>query len=228
MTILIGLHGPRESGKDTAYSFIHQWAEERGVRAARRGFADAVKLSIAKIFDPSVTITEASSFCDKLKQPGGTLSFSMRVEHGLGESRTYSGEITGRMFIQRFATEGHRDLFGEDIWLDAVLPLDRDWVQSFEENPFLAEPIDIAVITDLRFLNESQRVHQLGGLVWVIDPGNRGGFTEEHSSEVLLPPEEIDRTLDNSLGLEEFAAVVNEAMSEQFGAVFSEELESRE
>ena len=135
MTLLIGLHGPRGSGKDTAYSFIHQWAEERGVRAARRGFADAVKLSVAKIFDPSATMMEGIAFADKLKVPGGTLSFSMRIEHGEGESRTYSGEITGKMFLQRFATEAHRDLFGDDIWVDAVLPLDRDWLQSFEDTP---------------------------------------------------------------------------------------------
>jgi hypothetical protein len=220
MTVLIGLHGPKESGKDTAYSFIYQWGDGRGVRAARRGFADAVKLSIAKTFDPSVTITEAVSFCDKLKAPGSTISFSMRVEHGQGESRTYSGEITGRMFIQRFATEAHRDVFGEDIWLDAVLPLTRPWIRSFEDNPFLAEPIEIAVITDLRFSNEAQRVKELGGQVWLID---RHDFTSEHSSEVLLPPEMIDRTISNKGTLEDFAAEVFGAMDAEFAGLVADE-----
>lgn len=225
MTVLIGLSGPRGSGKDTAFSFIHQWAEERGVRAARRGFADAVKLSVAKIFDPSATIMEGIAFADKLKAPGGTISFSMRVEHGEGESRTYSGEITGRMFLQRFATEGHRDLFGEDIWLDAVLPLDRDWTHSFEDNPFLAEPIEIAVITDLRFPNEAQRIKDLGGQVWLID---RDSFTQEHASEKPLPDELVDQVIPNKRTLDDFAKEIVTTMTEEFGSLFAEELESRE
>ena len=225
MTILIGLHGPKGSGKDTAFSYIAQWAAERGVRAARRGFADAPKLSVAKIFDPSATIAEAIAFADKLKAPGGTVSFSMRVEHGEGESRTYSGEITGRMLYQRFATEGHRELFGEDIWLDVVLPTDRDWTKSFEDNPFLAEPIDIAVITDVRFTNEAQRIRELHGQVWMID---RHPHTGEHDSEMPLPPELIDQVIPNRFTLDDLAKEITLTMSEDFGALFPQELESRE
>jgi len=32
--------------------------------------------------------------------------------------------ITGRQALQRYGTEGHRDVFGEDFWVDALLPVD--------------------------------------------------------------------------------------------------------
>jgi len=67
MTVLIGLHGRLGAGKDTAFEGIHKWASERGVRAARRGFADALKLSFARLFIPDCGLDEAVNWCNTLK-----------------------------------------------------------------------------------------------------------------------------------------------------------------
>lgn len=59
-----------------------------------------------------------------------------------------------RGFLQRFGTEAHRNVFSEDFWLDAALPLDGPYDSDV-----------IYAVTDVRFQNEADRVRDLGGTV---------------------------------------------------------------
>jgi len=119
MTVLIGLHGRLGAGKDTAFEGIHKWASERGVRAARRGFADALKLSFARLFIPDCGLDEAVNWCNTLKghESASRLAVSWGVFSEYGTDTTIEHSITGRQALQRFGTEGHRDVFGEDFWV---------------------------------------------------------------------------------------------------------------
>jgi len=54
MTHLIGINGKKGSGKDTACDFIRTWAADRNMTVERRGFADLLKWSIARLFIPDI------------------------------------------------------------------------------------------------------------------------------------------------------------------------------
>ena len=202
MSILIGLNGRRGAGKDTAFSFIQEWANERGVSAHRRGFADALKQSFARLFIPDISVEEAVMWCDELKtEESGSLvslTWGRLDDHYTKTSITH--QITGRQALQRHGTESHRDVFGEDFWVDALLPIDRisgeedGWAMNFR-GPLSAEPPEICVITDCRFENEAERIRALGGKIWTVA---RSKLTlDPHISETPLPDRLIDLCLEN-------------------------------
>jgi hypothetical protein len=80
-------------------------------------------------------------------------------------------------------------VFGQAFWLDAALPLDRDYSRQ------------LVVVTDVRFTNEAQRVRDVGGHVWRIERPGAGlaGAAGAHPSEAMLLADRVvinDGTLD--------------------------------
>ena len=221
---LIAIHGRKGSGKDTVFEFVQEWAAERGVHAARRGFADLLKLSVARIFYPDMNVAEARAWCDRVKH-NGMLRLQVRLDEGVDPMRdvTESVYVSGRELLQRFGTESHRDVFGENFWVDQLLPFgameiatnDHEhaigpplWVRAFVDGPFVQDTPEICVITDLRFENEAQRVHDLGGMVWQISRADSEREDDPHSSEAELRPEMIDLILLNDSTLERLRDLV--------------------
>jgi hypothetical protein len=222
MTSLIALSGRKGSGKDTAFGYIERWAGERGVRAVRRGFADRMKWSFARMFIPDCSMFEGVQFCDRLK------------EFGTLEAAQVSGELkmiwqlTGRKALQRYGTEGHRDLFHDNFWVDALLPLtfdengsfDEQWKGNFRDglaHPDYPEP-EICVITDCRFENEAERVRELNGYIWGIE---RHNFEDDgHASEAALPDHLVDLKIPNFSGFDEFEQKIRDAMDNNFGETY--------
>jgi hypothetical protein len=204
MTVLIGLNGRRGAGKDTAYSFIHEWCEERGVSVGRRGFADALKLSFARIFLPDASVDEAVIWCDELKQDS-----KLTIEWGRGKPvfTTVNHSVTGRVALQHYGTEAHRGVFGDDFWVDVLLPLSTiidqhdlpagpQWPHNFM-GQLDQEPPQICVITDCRFENEAGRIKKLDGQIWEVYRGAQD-HRDPHASETPLPIGMIDKTLYNN------------------------------
>jgi hypothetical protein len=95
-----------------------------------------------------------------------------------------------RTWLQEEGTERGRQVFGEDVWVRALFARLRKVSETWG--------VDRFVVTDVRFVNESNFIRSQGGLVLRVDaPGrNRGnGMTEEqrlHPSEV-----DLDRLTDN-------------------------------
>lgn len=233
MTTLIGLSGSKESGKDSAYQFIHEWAADRGVRAGRRGFADALKLSFARLFIPDCSLEEAIQWCDILKQPMSRGLLKIEWSNGLignGETlTTIEHRISGRMALQRYGTEGHREVFGDDFWVDALLPEDSSWAMNFisrmDEMQMFGgfEPPEICVVSDVRYENEAERIRKLGGQVWeIIRPGLES--SDDHASEAGLPSHLIDEQIFNDTegDLVPFKLAVKAMMTVQFHMRFVE------
>ncbi len=63
-----------------------------------------------------------------------------------------------RWFLQRLGTEGCRAVLGDNIWTEACLR------QITYDNPY------VAVIEDVRFVNEADLITQDGGVVWRLRP----------------------------------------------------------
>ena len=212
---LIGIHGRKGSGKDTAFLSIRDWAEERGLRAFRQGFAHKLKLSAYRCFHPNPPewetevdeVTMALQWADYIKRdPDEKYDVTMvnavgyKLEH---ESGIASYRVSGREFLQNYGTEAHRDVFGEDFWVDQLLPMDL-WQENFNE-------ADFAVIIDVRFENEAQRIRDLGGVVWYVDrPEIEDG--DEHASEQILSSRLIDTTIPNDTDLDGFELRVRDLM----------------
>lgn len=218
MPILLGLTGPKESGKDTAFASIKSWGEGRGLSVVRRGFADKLKYSALRALGFDVSLEDAIVLADQLKEMGEINS--------LIPGQSLSHTITGRQFLQNYGTEAHREIFGSDFWVDALLPFGssyshihhRDepiWVRSFTD---LASPLpDICVVTDVRFDNEAQRILDLRGTNFKIDPGERLQQEDGHASEAGVSPHLIHVMIDNSKDLDWLDFQIQSEMTIEFG-----------
>jgi hypothetical protein len=221
--VLIGLHGRAGSGKDTTFLAIQKWAEERGLTAVRRGFADKLKLSAARIFYPDIDLEGALKWADDVKMDPDVMiaeGFLLRDYENIPIGFADKTAITGRQFFQRYGTEAHRQVFGETFWTDQVLPVGySDPVQpKFWAN---FPDADIAVVTDVRFEDEAQRVKDLNGHVWEIhrDEIDRGGG-RTHASESPIPVDLIDQTIYNSASIEVLNSTVKSVLTDNYERLF--------
>ena len=166
---LVGLCGRAGSGKDEVAKIVAELRPDWIV--LRDAFADRLKLSAARMFFPDIDLADAVDWADSFKHNGYVQAHEVLAE-------PCCEVVTGRQLLQRYGTEMHRDVFGQDFWLSAVLP-----------NPALAffgrpDAFDVLVVTDVRFDNEVERVRDCGGHVWLVD---RPGAIQEddHPSEVV-------------------------------------------
>lgn len=168
--MLIGLNGRKQAGKDTVYERIVRQVDGE-VAVERTAFADLMYASAAATLgvtaeqlrewrlDPSVTVTVA------------------------GDDGVYA-ELTVRQFIQRFGTEGHRDIFGEDFWVDQMQ---------------LAHEGRVLVVTDTRMINEAEAVRRAGGIIVSVVGPEQPESVDTHLTEAPLPDRLIDVVLPNTV-----------------------------
>jgi hypothetical protein len=181
--MILGLNGLKGSGKDTVAAYL---IKEYGFE--RRAFADPLKKSVAVLFDiPFHKI-------DQYKNDPSRKVF-LANDHIVHQGTEPFGdeiasEITFREFLQRYGTESHRGVFGENFWVDQTMPKD-----AFYSGRKI-------VITDLRFDNEAKRVHDCGGSVIRIDRPEVD-VHDTHESERPLDPKLVDFILHNDRGIDE-------------------------
>lgn len=223
MIRLIGLNGKKKRGKDTAYSLLTELTES----VHREGFADRLKLSALRCFNPNATLEEAVAWADKLK--GDEYFVGVVVDKEGSDEEEYGSWaeiVTGREFLQYYGTEAHRDVFAPDFWVDQVLPpstqsrvksdgRSRSVIQEYNtlalERRFPG--VQVLVITDVRFPNEAKRIKEYGGEIWEIirpelDEQESG---DAHASEQPLARELVDKVIINDGSLEDFKAKIANA-----------------
>lgn len=129
---IVGLVGPKRSGKDTAAAAL---VEQRGF--VRIGFADQVK-DLALRINPIVSVTELLS--------GGNVNIRWLREVVRDEGwESAKARATVRRFLQELGT-GVRDSVGEDSWVNA-------WAIALTSGRHC--PPEAVVVPDVRFLNEA-------------------------------------------------------------------------
>ena len=206
--ILIGLTGKRGSGKNTVGEFIKDWAQENGEKAQLQGFADRLKLSFARIFVPDATLEEALTFCDTIKNIG-SIKHDTLLPQELFDRFGVKNVITGREALQHYGTEAHRDIFGTDFWVDQLLApggstneSSPEWVSTWDSDT------DYAIVTDLRFPNEADRILELGGFVYEIRRPELDSQEDAHASEQKLDDAYMYGFFDNNSSLEDLKSEV--------------------
>jgi hypothetical protein len=106
-------------------------------------------------------------------------------------------EISGRQYLQYYGTEAHRDVFGDDFWVEQVL-----------DTPVTDGTI--LVVTDMRFPNEIAGVLDRGGIAVKIRREEADSKPILHPSEQTLPDDQFDYFLDNNGSLNDlFVNVVD-------------------
>lgn len=185
--MIIGLHGKMGSGKNEAAQRI---AKVSSLPVVEIAYGRKLKESVAALLGVSLGDLEIWK-----NNPARCVSVGTMVD-GLGFVAHKDKIQSVRSFLQRYGTESHRDVFGQDFWLDAALPLP-------DHAGFLGRYDDaLYVVTDMRFPNEAERVKDLGGVtVRIIGPNDDTG---SHPSEQTL---ECDYEIDNTIRDDRFASL---------------------
>ena len=228
---LIALHGARGAGKDTTYQFIADWCakSDPALSAVRASFADRMKWAYMRMWVPDCTMEWAIDFIDQWKNnPDASVSGIVKDAVMAGSGLTGKEEwkpnmdaiflrsVSFRDHMNQFATESAREVYGNDHWVDQVLPLEptsrnpEGWRGSFlvsprtpEEDPYSFA--HFAVITDLRADNEMERVKELGGLCVKI----RRREAEEKQRAYYEARGEDPHLFSSELPDEEFHVILN-------------------
>lgn len=188
--MLIGITGKAGSGKDTAFRFIKEWAESEGRPARRDAFADRLKLSVARLFHPEIGMEDALRWCNAIKHDGTVIVWG---GHNPDDTTTRI-QIDGRTLLQRYGTEAHRDVFGYDFWISAVISQ--------------YDPAEIMVVTDVRFDNEAHAIRDKGGEVWHILRTRNVNVEDTHASEQPISADLVDHCIVNDGSLDHLRDLV--------------------
>jgi hypothetical protein len=186
--MIIGVTGKMGSGKDTFYKMANKHISF----AERRAFADKLKESAAALLGCT------SSDLNEWK-----LDKDLHISGGHWDYFNHSPLFTWsfREFLQRYGTEAHREIFGENFWLEQCLPLDDDYRGK------------LIIVTDVRFNNEAKWVRDLGGIViQVIRPTLDSG--DVHASEVPIDPSLVTKIIMNDGTLENYEDKIKGALYE--------------
>ena len=173
--MIIGLNGRMKSGKDTTFHVIKEIYKDSPLNVRQVSYAQPIKESAAASLGIDLETLEYlkadENLCFTLQDNGDLFKFNIRE------------------FIQRFGTEGHRDIFGENFWVDMALPLDKDYSDA------------LYVVTDMRFPNEVERVISLGGrtvrVMREVESAHSGHRTEQNIDHM------IEHFLDNTGSMED-------------------------
>ena len=134
-------------------------------------------------------------FSGRVVYPG----FSGFDPHGSLTGACKSGFMTVREIMQVVGTELGRNIWGKNIWIDAM---ERQIKDRSGPNP-AANVVDSWIITDVRMINEAQAVHKWGGTMIRVDgiPREGNGSVDQHETETKIDSLEVDAIIDNGPGM---------------------------
>lgn len=192
--LLIGLNGVAQSGKDTVGRIL---CTNHGFQ--RLSFADALKTGLYEV-NPIVTW--------KLNKPdfipvfftGESNVHPVRLKDivdkiGWDEAKFKYNEV--RELLQRYGTEGGRNVHGDNCWISII------------EKIILDNPNTNYVITDARFPNELTMVVRRGGHKVHVA---REGYTSvnSHVSDAVLDTSNFDFGIRNDSTIEDLERRIND------------------
>lgn len=176
--MIIGFCGLKGAGKDTAADYLVKNYDFEKV-----SFAAPMKRAVAALFDIPLHEIENFKNADNVHvavgyknqptavfYPGGKQPVELDAVSG-HPSNMWSpiSEFTFRQMLQRFGTEMGRENFGREFWIDLTLPVGSSYTGRK------------IVVSDVRFPNECDRIHELGGHVAFVD--RPGLIADDHPSE---------------------------------------------
>lgn len=211
---IIGVNGFKRSGKGETGKAIDLLCE--GVRLL--GFADKLKILAARTLGylpEHYSDEECIALMDEAKEKWylecRRTGNNTRVQKVIDGRKIYSSaDVTMRAYLQNLGNEA-RGVFGEDFWVDQVLPPDGLTYEAQRHSLAAMYPhATTLVFTDLRYANEAERILSLGG--FVIEVVRPGVTTDGHASEKPLPRDLISYQVKNDKGLKDLQWEVNKVL----------------
>lgn len=101
---------------------------------------------------------------------------------------------TAREFQQFLGTEFGRKLIGEEIWTAAFAKR--------------AQSLSLVACSDVRFPNELDLIHSLGGIVYRVERETEQNEYSLHESEKHIPTLDVDGVIDNNGTLDELREAI--------------------
>ena len=209
---VIGIHGPSRSGKDSVYKILKE--EFPTIKFERQGFADALKISAAKAISAVGDDDDLIDFMDLLKENG-----QIEVKLSLSEEENGGFTVSGRKFLQYYGTEAHREMFGDQFWLDQVIP--SPWIPEVRADKTIRD-CDVLVIPDVRYDNEVERISQCKRFdLWKVLRDDNGNTTGHASEANLLA--DWDVIIDNNGSYDKLVEQVVDNFQKTIGAEIAKE-----
>lgn len=181
--MLIGVNGTKGSGKDTIGKYL---VENYGFQ--RLSFAQKLKESAAVLFNIEPTEWE------ELKD-----NELARIE--LWVNNRQHRTISARYFLQLYGTESHRNIFGDDFWVDALF---RNF-DAWDGNNY--------VITDARFNNELKAIKERNGFNVRVVRQDGSRLIDPHVSEAMPARIYLDYDIYNDAGFDYLYKQVDDFMA---------------
>lgn len=197
--MIIGLAGAKESGKNTAAKFIAEEFSEYEIY--EHSFAAKLKQSaIAALCGQVLSPEDAIIACDELKID--STFYGKVFDPSEGEDYVIAEyQFTGREFLQWYGTEAHREIFGQDFWVDQVMDNVPNSVTGFGTKEEWNNRLDL--VTDVRFPNEATAIQDHGGKVFRINRTEVENTGDTHASEKPLDLDLVWAEIDNNGTLDE-------------------------
>lgn len=180
---IILISGKKRAGKDFIGSIIQRKLEEQGKTVARVAYADSVKDIICATFGIS------REMLDDLKNTKAEIYIKdTAVVQNPKTSNVFRKISDFRLLLQRFATEGMRAEFGENVWVQAF----KNKVQRLE-----SEGVEYIIVPDWRFFAEALEDNE--NVFRIRIKGMYDADADNHRSETELDNyDKFDLVIDNS------------------------------
>jgi hypothetical protein len=199
---VIGLCGAARCGKDTAADSLIR----RGWK--KMAFADPVRWGLLGV-NPTVNVAALLHPLQRLTGARIHYSLQQAVDRWGWDALKEKTEVRG--LLQRYGTEGGRDIHGQGCWLNIA-------------NRRLADvpPWNNVVFTDVRFPNESAliRKNYAGKVIRIVSQRSanfRCDAEGNHASEHSLQPSDWDAVVRNDSTIEDLESAITFAIRDLFG-----------
>lgn len=209
--LVIGVTGFARSGKDTIAEFL---VREHGF--TRIGFGDPMREMLYAI-NPIISFKQTKMI--DTDRTGNVLAHTTTTNETVvtefirlrdiidkvgwnGYKETPHGQEI-RELLQRLGTEGGRHVIGDHFWMDVIMGR-------------ICKAKGNVVISDVRFSDECDFIHNLGGEVIRV---NRLGITavNSHISDQQLPDDRIDFEVQNNRTIDDLELDIEAILSTQLG-----------
>ena len=120
-----------------------------------------------------------------------------------------------RKLLQWLGTEWGRDTISPDLWIYMFLDKIEKLNKIHDEDHEL-----LVVCDDVRFDNEAEAIHSIGGVIVFIEnpnPKNASRGMENHATDAGIDPSKVDHTLKNVGTAEDFEKEIISLYEKIFG-----------
>lgn len=180
---VILISGKKRAGKDFIGSLIQRKLEAKGKKVSKVAYADSVKDIICRTFEIS------RQTLDDLKNNKAEIYIKdTDIVQNPKTSTVFKKISDFRLLLQRFATEGMRAEFGEDVWVDVF----KKKAQKLKE-----QGIDYIIVTDWRF--NAEALEDINNVYRIRVKGMYDLDADKHRSETELDTyKNFDYVIDNT------------------------------